>query len=57
MVLRMHHTVPKNDTVDLLNIKCLNALKGDILTYHSADAAVTDENEDGDFQYPTEYLN
>jgi PIF1-like helicase len=49
---------PKNDTVGLLNMKYLNSLKGDTLTYHSADAAVTDENiEDGDFQYPAEYLN
>ncbi|KAJ3737894.1 hypothetical protein EV361DRAFT_812278, partial [Lentinula raphanica] len=31
---------PKNDDVDDLNFKCLNTLKGDIFTYHSADAAV-----------------
>ena len=48
---------PKNDTVDNTNLKCLNALSGDIHTYHSADSAVTDEAADGDFQYPMEFLN
>ena len=48
---------PRNTSVDGLNLKCLNVLKGDIHTFHSADNAVLDENEVGDFQYPVEYLN
>ena len=35
----------------------MNVLNGDIHTFHSADNAVLDENEAGDFQYPVEYLN
>ena len=48
---------PRNTSVDELNLKCLNVLKGDIHTFHSADNTVLDENETGDFQYPVEYLN
>ena len=48
---------PRNNSVDELNLKCLNVLKGDIHTFYSADKAVPDESEVGDFQYPVEYLN
>lgn len=53
------HTIlcPLNDSVDDINFECLNALPGGVHTYHSADAAITGNAVDGDFQYPVEFLN
>ena len=42
---------PSNNSVDELNLKCLNVLKEDIHTFHSANKAVVDESEVGDFQW------
>jgi ATP-dependent exoDNAse (exonuclease V) alpha subunit len=47
----------RNDNVDELNQQCLNALCGNEIEYLSADSAIVDENAEGGFQYPIEYLN
>ena len=36
---------------------CLNVLRGEVHNFHSADTAVLDDNDNGNFQYPVEYLN
>ena len=41
---------PRNDSVDNLNSICLRTLSGSTYTYHSADAAITDSDANGDFQ-------
>ena len=46
-----------NGAVDDLNDKCLDAIPGNLSTYHSADKAIINDAADDEFQYPTEYLN
>ena len=54
----MEHTIlcAKNHAVDYLISKCLNALQGEVQTYHSAESAILNGDSQENNQFPVEYM-
>lgn len=47
----------RNDDMEEMNKEILDRIPGESRIYRSADTVVTEQGADGEFNYPTEYLN